>query len=872
MPQVPTSTLTVLSGPSKGRVLDLDASDEYLIGSDTECSLRLEDASVSPIHARIWMGMKGVEIHDTKSPQGLFVNDARITDKAELRDGDLVWLGPPSQEGSVMLQVRLAGGAGLSAPATAAAPEVVEVEPDAFVVEMEAPAPAAPEEFVVETPPAPAEPVDEFIVEEEKAPPPAPRPPQAAPPPSPARPPQAPPPAKAAPPSAPRPAPAAPKTAPPPGPAAPSPPAAPKATTPRPKSPPKIDVGLPQIEVGGSSQPRVPSPVPVRPVVPKPAPRAARRGGSNLLRNIGIGAGAVVVLAAGAYFGLGLFGTPRITALQPARATIGDTIRVSGRNFGSSASVTIGGRPTKVTAASSTELTVVVPEVPARSGQDTPTPVVVRSGDRESEPVALAVSLRPRISSLTPEVAETGDVVQIQGAAFPGGASVRFGNAAGEVLQAEDGMLLVRVPDLGGAAPGSTVPVTVAGPSDHSEPVQLVVGRLPLITSVEPASGSPGDELTLKGYGFAASARDDDVRVGGTPALVVTGDPHQIRIVVPIVPAGGDLPLEVRMAGKEGVGSISVTVAPPADPVPFRFVPQPFVDAPGHDHAMLVTGVGPAFVLSAAGGRSAAERAVEAAARLNGAGPALAASLDVKIELRGVDTGTPSLGLTGQSEPLIEVTPEDAAGYSEDWTALGRAARVSPVRLGVWWEAEARDLVLLLIRGQKPHFAADLASEGRALTEVYQAAHRAGTAGVPLSVVGPDASASLREALKRVALRVPARVKEPKGAKPAPVKGPALDLPGAWTGREEEKGAIRFITVTFKEGGKGSLAYEGGISLSTPLQSVEQRRRDTVHFVIRGRGGVRHYLGQWDGKVLKGTIALDASNRQPIGTFELTPR
>ena len=64
--------------------------------------------------------------------------------------------------------------------------------------------------------------------------------------------------------------------------------------------------------------------------------------------------------------------------------------------------------------------------------------------------------------------------------------------------------------------------------------------------------------------------------------------------------------------------------------------------------------------------------------------------------------------------PLVEVTLDDAAGYEEDWTGLkGRGGPVSPARVAVWWEAIARDLVLLLLRGDKPHFAADLAPEGK---------------------------------------------------------------------------------------------------------------------------------------------------------------
>ena len=77
-----------------------------------------------------------------------------------------------------------------------------------------------------------------------------------------------------------------------------------------------------------------------------------------------------------------------------------------------------------------------------------------------------------------------------------------------------------------------------------------------------------------------------------------------------------------------------MTIAPRTDPVEFRFVAGLIRDDPGHDHAVLATGLGPAFVLSASGGRSAADRAYEAQQRLTEAAVALKASLTADIEVR----------------------------------------------------------------------------------------------------------------------------------------------------------------------------------------------------------------------------------------------
>ena len=107
-PSLTRSSLTVMGGPLDGTRLVLDdVVDEILIGSDVDCRLALDLPGVSPIHARIWVDLAGVEVRDTRSPRGIYVNDDRITDRTMLRDGDILWLGPPGDETSVMIHCRV---------------------------------------------------------------------------------------------------------------------------------------------------------------------------------------------------------------------------------------------------------------------------------------------------------------------------------------------------------------------------------------------------------------------------------------------------------------------------------------------------------------------------------------------------------------------------------------------------------------------------------------------------------------------------------------------------------------------------------------------------------------------------------------------
>ena len=175
-----TGSLTVLSGPLAGTRLDVDGSDdEILIGADPDCRLALDLPGVSPIHARLTQDQGELIIHDTRSPRGVYVNDTRVSGQAPLRDGDVVWLGAPGEEGSVMLQCRLAGGA---APPAIVIPDEpaaeAEVDPVVFADEPLSPEPLSP-------PPAAEAPSDDVFFMEEPAvvvAPPAPEPPPPPPP------------------------------------------------------------------------------------------------------------------------------------------------------------------------------------------------------------------------------------------------------------------------------------------------------------------------------------------------------------------------------------------------------------------------------------------------------------------------------------------------------------------------------------------------------------------------------------------------------------------------------------------------------------------------------------------------------------------
>jgi hypothetical protein len=575
-----------------------------------------------------------------------------------------------------------------------------------------------------------------------------------------------------------------------------------------------------------------------------------------------------------------LGGGVRLDGVEPARLRVGQRATLTGSGFASEPagnSVLFDDREARVLQASPTRLEVEVPEAVAESGAERRVGVVVKKGRRASSAVDVTVFQGPRLHGISPEVAMPGEEVVLAGAGWGPGATVRFGEAPAQLKEVQATRILAIVPD-GAGVPGAPAAVVVTVGGIESNPAPFVVGHLPVLSAVSPASAAPGDLLEVSGRGFQADPLHNDVRLGGVPALVLSATGEAMKVVVPRVGPGESVrALEVRVPGSASVGQATLQVAVPADPVEFRFVAEPFTAVPGRGHAVLSTGLGPAFVLAASGGKSAAARAVEAAGRLNDAAQALRTTLGLNLEARGLDA-SPVLALAGMPEALLEVAEEDAAAYNEDWTGLrGRGGPVTRARLARWWEALGRDIVLLTVRGERPQFAAALAPEGRALAQLFEAAQRTGRPGVPRQVVD-EARAPLRDGLRLLALRVPVSVRAPAAAAasalPAAAATPPparLQLEGTWAGSQVEQGQRQYLTVTFRRGG-GSISYEGGITLTVPLLTLEEPRRDQARFSLQIRGGVRHYLGKWNGETLAGSISTDAAGRNVVATFELRRR
>ena len=497
---------------------------------------------------------------------------------------------------------------------------------------------------------------------------------------------------------------------------------------------------------------------------PQSKPRPGASGGRGPVLGLVIAAVAVLA-AAGAVAALFFVGRPRVASIEPARARVGDTVVLTGERFaeGSGGNVVrIGKQEAEVLSASTGRLEARIPDLGIPPGQEATVDVRVRVGRKQSAAVSIVVREAPRVRGLSPDVALPGEDVVIAGGGWvTAGVEVSFGGMRAQVLDAAPSYVRARVPALGLPA-GSLVPVVVGSGPDRSAPATLILGRLPVITSVEPRAASLGDVVRLRGRGLRPSPGEHAVRIGGALALVVGASEGAVDVMVPAEAPAGEVPVEVRVQGYPDPGTAGLTVNPPADPIELRFAAEPYVDGSGRVRAAISSGLGPAFVLSASAGRSAAERAAEAVGRLNAAATALKAAGEAGVEVRGAGP-TSAIALTGAREALLEVTDEDAAAYQAEAAAQRlRAPRVTRGRLAAWWAALLNDLVLALGRGERPRQAAALAPEGRALGELFDLATRGGAPGIMRSGLAA-ARPALRDSLRSLGLRVPASVAEPPG-------------------------------------------------------------------------------------------------------------
>jgi len=237
---------------------------------------------------------------------------------------------------------------------------------------------------------------------------------------------------------------------------------------------------------------------------------------------------------------------PAVNGLSPnsGPATGGTSVTITGTNFASGATVTIGGAAaTNIVVVSSTQITATTP-----AGAAGPVSVTVTvNGQTGSLTNSFTYIAPATVSSISPNTGSTsgGTAVTITGTNFATGATVKIGaNAATNVVVVSATQITATTP--AGTSGSATVTITNPGVSGGNLTNGFTYVATPTVSSISPNSGpsTGGTAVTITGANFASAAT---VTVGGTAATnVAVVSSTQITATTP--------------SGAAGAATVAVTV------------------------------------------------------------------------------------------------------------------------------------------------------------------------------------------------------------------------------------------------------------------------------------------------------------------------
>lgn len=219
---------------------------------------------------------------------------------------------------------------------------------------------------------------------------------------------------------------------------------------------------------------------------------------------------------------------PSIGFFSPEIGKAGTLITINGSGFTGANEIDFTGAAavTRFTVTGDAKITVAVP-ADAQTG-----PIAVLNDAGTSGPSGdnFVMSVLPTITSFTPGDGGPGTDVTITGTNLDSTTGVKFGGIAAHDFSAStDGTTLDVIVPVGAKAGA----ITVTNPSGTAtSATSFVIDPAPVVTSFLPATGQPGDTVTIRGTNFTAGS---DVFFNGTEADSVdtSGAPTQITAVVP---------------------------------------------------------------------------------------------------------------------------------------------------------------------------------------------------------------------------------------------------------------------------------------------------------------------------------------------------
>ncbi len=279
---------------------------------------------------------------------------------------------------------------------------------------------------------------------------------------------------------------------------------------------------------------------------------------------------------------------PRVSRLSLGQAIPGDTLKISGRVFGtppvgevapSNSRVTVGGVEAEVVRWSDVAIVVVVPSLTA---SDMPLPVLVEFGEQKSD-TAFTVLVQDQVIGVGGKDGQINDAeTRLDGLIFPLSGGVTVGNDIANVAGVNRVVLDSAAPTLSVALSGDGSTVVEAGGTDGAQDVALsrnggvalvadgsveiqrVMGATDAITSVdcigEVALSSDGNTAAAIGAPCAGGAsrlyRIDDVLEDARFTLVAQATTGQIYTDVAMSEDASTVLVGWRTDGVGGTGGV----------------------------------------------------------------------------------------------------------------------------------------------------------------------------------------------------------------------------------------------------------------------------------------------------------------------------
>lgn len=227
---------------------------------------------------------------------------------------------------------------------------------------------------------------------------------------------------------------------------------------------------------------------------------------------------------------------PLVGSIQPNSGPFvgGNTVTITGSNFLPGVTVTFAGTSAAVTLVSSTELSVVVPELtpPLMSTLDTSETItqsvniVVQNPNGQktvfTQAYTYTTAFSPTLDNVSPATGVTagGTLITLTGSNLTGTSSVTLdGINATDVAVVSD----TRVTALTPAHDAGTVNIVLTSPNGEATLIDsyTYINPTPTVTNVSPSSGpaSGGTSVTITGTNFTS---DSTVSFGGTAGTSVT--------------------------------------------------------------------------------------------------------------------------------------------------------------------------------------------------------------------------------------------------------------------------------------------------------------------------------------------------------------